>query len=302
MSLRWGMVVGLAVLLVGGGCGSSVVAQITGGSFTNTASDVVPRYFHAASMLSHNLVMVTGGLNLVIIPPSLVSRNNISFYDPMTGTFTTQYTPFNGNPPTTPTLLTARSSHTQTTLLDGRVLITGGHENASGTSPGTAFAGVELFDPITGLMSAGPSMSAARAMHTATPLPDGRVVVAGGSSWQVFDPGTNSWSSNKSLARSRIAHAAVLLADYAGTPGDDRVLLIGGGGNGPNTLELIDVGNASTTLMAATLTVGVDDLAAIELADGRVFIAGGQSLTTGDTVADAYVYDPVLDVLTPVAD
>ena len=36
---------------------------------------------------------------------------------------------------TTPTLILARSSHTQTTLLDGRVLITGGDVDASGTNP-----------------------------------------------------------------------------------------------------------------------------------------------------------------------
>jgi len=283
------------------GCGVAF-AQIDGGVLTSTGSDPYPRYFHAASRLDNGLVMVTGGLTISFIPPTLISRTEISFYEPASGVFSTTFHPLNGDPAVTPALAAARSSHTQTTLPDGRVLITGGNTGASGTSPGTPIASVEVFDPWTGSVSAGPAMSAARAMHTATSLPDGRVVVAGGGTWQVFDWVSDTWSASYALAKTRTAHAAVLLPDYAGTAGDNRVLLVGGSGSGPASCELLDPDAGSTTLLTATLATGVDDLAAVALPDGRVFIAGGQDLTTGDTIPDTYLLDPVADQLTPAPD
>ena len=277
-------------------------AQVAGGEFDPADTDVVPRYFHAGGLLQNGVMMVSGGLGLQIIPPSLYSRNHISFYDPLTNTFSASFQPLGGGGSTTPVLALARSSHTQTTLNDGRVLITGGNISASGTNPGTPTNSVEIFDAQTGLVGAGPAMSAARSMHTATLLPDGRVVVTGGSTWQLFNPVANAWSIDLPLQRSRTAHAAVLLQDYAGAPSDDRVLLIGGGGSGSNSMEILNPATSNSTLLTSTLSVGVDDLAAAALDDGRVFICGGQNTSTGDTIADTYLFDPLLDNLTAVAD
>jgi len=242
--------------------------------------------------------MISGGLGLTLIPPSLFSRREISFFSPDSGTFSSQFHPLGGGPPVTPILSIARSSHTQTTLLDGRVLVTGGLRNAGGTSPGTPFEGVEVFDPQTGLVSIGPPMSEPRAMHTATLLGDGRVVVAGGGSWQVFLPESNTWQPATSLAHPRTAHAAVLLPDFAG-PRADRVLLIAGAGTGPATLELLDPDGGGVRVLSATLSVGVDDLAAARMEDGRVLIVGGQDLVTGDTIELTYVLDVEADAITP---
>ena len=126
------------------------------------------------------MVTLTVGLTrLQLVPASLISLNNISFYNPASNTFSAQFPPLGGGPNTSPTLATARSNHTQTTLLDGRVLITGGYTGASGTSPGSPIASVEVFNPQTGLISAGPPMASTRVDHTATRLPDGRVVIVG---------------------------------------------------------------------------------------------------------------------------
>lgn len=232
--------------------------------------------------------MVTGGMRLQISPPSLISLSSVSFYNPGSGTFSTSFQPIGGGPTVTPTLAVARSSHTQTALADGRALICGGYTNANGTNPGTATASVEIFDPQTGVMSAGPAMGAARAGHTATQLLDGRVVVAGGATWQIFDPATNSWSPEFAMQRSRQDFAAALLMD-------GRVLLAGGSGSGPTTLELLDPETGGSALSAATLAIGVDDLRAATMDDGRVLIVGGQNLTTGDTIGDTYLYDPAGD-------
>lgn len=287
----------ISFLLSATACGA-----IPGGDFANVGNDVVARYFHAAGKLRSGEVMVSGGLGLQIFPPSLFSRRDIAFYHPGDGTYSATFFPLDGSPATMPMLATARSSHTQTTLLDGRVLIAGGYVNATGTSPGVSTASVEIFDPTAGIVIGAEAMSSARGDHTATLLPDGRVVAAGGTSWQLFDPTTNSWSASAMLVRSRVSHSAVLLTDFDGVAGDSRLLLIGGGGNGANTLELLDPTNMTTTLMNSTLSVGVDDLAAIMLADGDVLIVGGQNISTGDTVGDTYRFDPVMDVLTPLAD
>ncbi len=281
---------------------SPAMAQVDGATFTATGADSVPRYFHAAGRLADGTIMVSGGLGLTFVPPSLFSRNAVSFYDPTAGLFSTQFTPTGGGPPTSPLLATPRSSHTQTTLLDGRVLITGGHTGADGTSPGTATASVEIFDPFSGVFTSAAAMTSSRAAHTATLMPDGTIVVAGGSTWQVFDPTSDTWSVNRAMVHSRSSHAAVLLVDYGGVPGDHRVLLLGGLGSGANTMELLDPADGSSQLLSATLPQPLDDLAAVTLPDGRVFVCGGQNTSSGDTVSQASLVDPWLDTITPLDD
>jgi hypothetical protein len=275
-----------------------VRAEIGGGTFTATGDDTTPRFFHRATALPDHRVLVSGGMSFTPIPPSLVSLAELSFFDPATSTYSTSFAPIDGGGTVTPVLATPRSSHTQTTLRDGRVLITGGHTGASGTSPGTAVAGVEIFDPYTGVVSGGPAMSSTRAAHTATRVDDGPdedlVVVAGGATWEVYGTATGGWAGPYPLERTRAGHAAVALADGS-------VLLVGGSGTGPTTLERLDPVAGTSALMTATLTVGVDDLAAVRLADDGVLIVGGQDLSDGDTVDLSYRYDPVADSIAPIA-
>lgn len=289
-----------AAMTLHAGCGLAPAASVSG-TFENVGNDTVPRFFHKATRLHDGRVLVTGGMTLQIFPPSLISLNRIATYDPVSRTFSDSFAPTGGGPATNPLLATARSSHTQTTLLDGRVLITGGHIGASGTNPGTATTSVEIFNPITGAVTPGPVMAIPRAMHTDTLLADGRVVVCGGGSntWQVLDPITNTWSTQFFLAHSRISHAAVRLADFRG-PGLDSVLLIGGGGSGPATMEFLNPDAGTTSLATSVLSVGVDDLGAAVLPDGTVLIVGGQSIATGNTVNLAYRFNPETDTLVSI--
>lgn len=276
---------------------SHASANLLSGQFVQTGSDLTPRIFHRASTLPDGTVLVSGGLNLSIFPLTLISLNNVTFFDPATQQFSSTYSPLLGGNPVGISLATARSSQTQTTLLDGRVLFTGGNVGASGLSPGVGTNSAEIFDPFSGQLNLLPTMSAARAMHTATLLRDGRVVVAGGSGWQIFDPNTDSWSVNRSLLRTRSGHTAVLLPNFGGITADDRILLVAGSGSGAQSMELINPTTLSSTLMSSSFTIGLNDLAATRLADGNVFIVGGQNTSTGDTVADTYLFDPVNDVL-----
>jgi hypothetical protein len=87
-----------------------------------------------------------------------------------------------------------RSSHTSTTLLDGRVLIVGGFSHNNTQVEATA----ELYDPAGGTATFTGSMATGRVGHTATMLYGGKVLIAGGqdaagnslSSAEIYDPAT----------------------------------------------------------------------------------------------------------------
>lgn len=77
-----------------------------------------------------------------------------------------------------------RSEHTLTLLPDGRVLAAGGQllplDRFDQTSEPVVLAATEVFDPATLSWTPGPSLAEARFDHTATLLPDGRILFIGG--------------------------------------------------------------------------------------------------------------------------
>ncbi len=72
----------------------------------------------------------------------------------------------------------ARTGHTATLLSNGKVLVVGGIANYG--DPWNVIDSAELYDPGTGAWSVTGRLHAARVGHTATLLPDGRVLVVGG--------------------------------------------------------------------------------------------------------------------------
>lgn len=135
-----------------------------------------------------------------------------------------------------------RSQHSATLLADGRVLIAGGvtPEPLPGDLKKDGLlhplASVEIYDPRTHLVSPTGAMGIGREQHSATLLPDGRVLVLGGrssterplDSAEIFDPGKGTWRRVKGPAQPRVLHSATLLAD-------GRVLVAGGVDTRPGT-------------------------------------------------------------------
>ena len=89
-------------------------------------------------------------------------------------------------------------------LTDGKVLVAGGNDLMTGPdypATGLAQATAELYDPASGTWTATASMLTPLDHHTATLLPDGTVLVAGGvtgggdqrivlASAELYDPGS----------------------------------------------------------------------------------------------------------------
>ncbi len=144
------------------------------------------------------------------------------------------------------------------------------------------------------------NLGVARSFHTATALPDGRLVVVGGqdsdgrgtASVELFDPVAGTFWPSQSLGSARSLHAATTLMD-------GRILIAGGAafGSAVLTCELYDPATGAFA-SGPRLNVGRAAPTATLLRDGRVLFTGGANADLAP-IASAEIYDPATGTISP---
>lgn len=233
------------------------------GEFSDGPKMTTPRSEHTATILADGRVMIAGGVGT-----GWTFLAAAEIYDPASGKFTAV-----GN------MSVPRESHTATLLKDGRVLITGGHKDRR--SAMTIFASSEVFIPSKNIFEGVGDMKVKRHKHAAILLPDGNVLIAGGSderdsrgayaSLEIFEPLARDFKLAGEMRRARYKlNGAVAMLP-------NGKVLIAGGSDGaelfdPATRTTIDVGGSfGSHRLFTTATL---------LSDGRVLIAGGYDQRT----------------------
>ncbi len=245
------------------------------GNWTAIGSLATARQDHTATLLPNGKVLVAGGFD-----STRSFSSSAELYDPATGSWTT-----------TGSLVDPRENHTATLLPNGKVLVAGGDGDNGMFS---YFSRGELYDPATGTWTTTGSMTTPRALHTATLLPSGKVLVAAGrttygtlATAELYDPATGSWTKTGSLASERIHDTATLLPN-------GKVLVTGGGVDFTSTVlasaELYDPATGSWTA-TGSLNAAREYHTAALLPDGQVMLAGGFDKTFA-ALKSAELFDP----------
>jgi N-acetylneuraminic acid mutarotase len=243
------------------------------------------RSLHTATMLPNGKVLVAGGDD-----NGGHATASAEIYDPVAGKWTAAAS-----------MTVPRTSHTATLLHNGTVLVAGG---SGGTAAADASdqASAEIYDPVSGTWTATVRMTSARIYHTATLLPNGTVLAAGGmggtvgvavdiqASAEVYDPVEGTWTETGRMTVSRNYHTATLLPN--GT-----VLLVGGEGGyytpGTTSAEIYDSVSGAWTATGSMTTARYLHTATL-LPNGAVLVAGGFNQIGGAAAyfASAEIYDP----------
>ncbi len=206
-----------------------------------------------------------------------------------------------------------RMGHSATLLGNGKILVAGGlsdlNQPVTPFDPiNSALTSTELYDPATNTWTVGPNMNTPRAGHAAIPLPDGRVLLAGGIGWirviiklpavftdcDIYDPATNAITRGPSMGTARTIYP---VADL----GNGRFLVSGGISSIqlPNNLGTptaqAEIYDASTNRWTATGAMqharGLH--AATPLGGGRFLMVGGAdgAITTPNALGTTEVFD-----------
>jgi N-acetylneuraminic acid mutarotase len=251
------------------------------GGFTAVGNMSTARIGAAAVLLHDGTAYIVGGYNGTFL-------SSADVYDPSAQTFSTS----------SAYLLDARENATATLLFDGRVLIAGGYGLSSSTSALGFLNSVEIFDPPTKTINTASTMNTGRQGHSATLLPDGRVLVAGGctnsesgitlcnqyvATAEIYDPSTGAWTKTGDMKTPRIGHTASLLPNgtvlIAGGTDQNKARVAAAEIYDPTTGQFTQTGSLATPRTGHTATT---------LLDGRILIAGGYS---DHYLSSAEIYD-----------
>ena len=256
------------------------------------AGSFTARRSHTATLLPNGRVLALGGKGT-----DSNSLNNAEIYNYTNRTWSNALLgpPFPANQVFT--LNDARSDHTATMLPNAQVLIAGGLGGGNAVLGSTELYeyAVPTFSVTKNAAGATTQMNATRAAHTATLLPNGKVLVAGGQSMtgttfvalnsaELYDPNTGAWTATGSLVTERYNHTATLLPN-------GKVLIVGGNTTGQplDTAELYDPATGFFT--SQPTGVARYNHTATLLQNGQVLVVGGIG-ANGAPVTSAQIYNP----------
>ena len=183
-----------------------------------------------------------------------------------------------------------------------RLIVQGGPLQSSDFQPRLAFVALVLLavslhatapgSSATSSLTAGPPMQEPRSAHSATLLPDGKVLIAGGMrrnqdfyrSSELYDPATRKFERSGDMMMARVGQAAVLLPS-------GKVLIAGGwvGHGCTDSAELYDPTTRRFSTIAKMSTRRGRPSATL-LADGDVLIAGGADHDSPGGIASAELF------------
>jgi len=261
------------VLIVGGYNGAYLsTAEIydpsTGEFDLVPAQMSVARHNPSVVLMSDGRVYISGGFNGNFLASADV-------FDPISLRFLSA-----------PSMNHARDGHSTTLLDDGTILIVGGCANLETNRKicDEYIDVVEILDPDAGYTEL-EGFNVPRAGHTASLLPDGRVLIAGGmdavgflASAEIYDPVDDSFTVIGDMGTARYEHTATTLAD-------GRIFIAGGrADSAADGAEIFDPSNESFSPVSSVMSVPRFRHTANVLSDGRIFLAGGLN-------ADLLVFD-----------
>jgi hypothetical protein len=260
------------------------------GSWSTSTNMSNPRGMHTATLLKNGKVLVVGGYG----GPSW-GNTYPELYDPATNTWAYAGSTGGGS------YQNNMFAHTATLLSSGEVLVVGG-ATYSPCCYGTK--GVMLYHPDTNTWSPSPQTYDFRDYHTATLLPNGKVLVAGGNqggdqnpsykTTEIYDPATNTWSRAKDMIFARQNHFAILLPSGkvlvgSGTARDGWLL---------TSTELYDPATNTWTQSGDMLNAHLG-VTPVLLPGGQVLIVGGNNNSSWESAEE---YNPQTGAWQSVAD
>jgi large repetitive protein len=282
-AVRWLLLAAVSAGLVAS-TSAPALAQASG-TWALTGSMKGAREGQTATLLSNGQVLVAGGID------RSATLASAELYDPATGKWSA-----------TGSMHTARASQTATLLPDGQVLVAGGfNEPVPGAF--SYLSSAELYNPATGKWTVTSSMTTPRLGHTATLLPDGQVLVAGGeatvngaftvfASAELYNPAAGTWTRTGRMNAAREQHTATLLTN-------GQVLAAGGYNDADpfnHSLASAELYNPATGTWALTgsLNAPRDGHQAVRLANSQVLVVDGEDVSSAGTfdLNSTDVYDP----------
>ena len=228
------------------------------------------RFVHTATMLADGSVLIAGGTS------GRQFFDTTEIYDPSSGRWTRA-----GR------MSTDRYGHTATRLANGEVLVVGGYN-------GKNTARVDVFTRDAASAEGGrwrraASLRRARDRHTATLLPSGEVLVAGGfssgealASVEIYDPVADRWHDGPKMRAPRAYASAAMLGD--------RQLLMAVGENEMGNLatcEVLDLMKGRWSVTGNCEFTHAYGQTMTRLTGNDFLVVGGEGRRDGPTTTDA---------------